>query len=186
MKKSLLLALIVLCSASLVHAQLAGSVGVFADAAGLSCEFVDVGGTAFIYVIHQWTDGATASEFKIDVPGCMIHLADSSPFGLKNGDFDNGTSISYQECLSHPIYLGYMIFTTTGTCPPCTYMSVVENPISVPAPSPGEVYVADCTPGDPQLLIGTGGELVINPTANCECDVPTEDTTWGQVKALFE
>ena len=187
MKKSLLLALIVLCSASLAFAQLPGAVGLFADNAGVSCNLTDTPGIAYVYVIHQWTDGATASEFSVSFPaGCMTHLADTSPFALKSGLFLTGTSIPYQSCLTHPIYLGYLLFSLSGICPPCTYMTVVENPNSLPAPAAGEVYVVDCTPGSPQLMKGTGGELIINPIQGCECDVPAEDTTWGQVKALFE
>ena len=186
MKKSLLLALIVLCSASLAFAQLPGAVGLFADNAGVSCNLTDTPGIAYVYVIHQWTDGATASEFKVNVPTCMAWLADNSPFALKSGNFKDGTSIPYQSCLTHPIYLGSMLFSTAGICPPCTYMTVIENPNSLPAPAAGEVYVVDCNTTSPGLMKGTGGELIINPIQGCECDVPAEDTTWGQVKALFE
>jgi hypothetical protein len=187
MKKSLLLALFVLCFASLAFAQLPGAVGLFADQAGTACELVDAPGIAYVYVVHNWTDGATASEFKVYFPAsCMTHLADNSPFSLKSGNFLNGTSISYQSCLTGPIYLGSMLFNAAALCPPCTYMKVGENPNSLPAPLPGEVYVVDCNTTNPGLMKGTGGELIIRPDETCHCDVPAEDTTWGQVKALFE
>ena len=186
MKKVVLLTVILLCCASLVFAQLPGSVAPFADPAGTSCQMTDIGGIAYVYIFHLWTNGATASEFKVVLPACMIHLADTSPFALKSGLFKDGTSIPYQSCLLGPINLGSMLFSMTGTCPPCTYITVIENPNSLPPASPGEIYVVDCTPGVPQLLIGTGGELIVNPNPTCECDVPVEDTTWGQVKALFE
>ena len=53
MKKSLLLALIVLCSASLAFAQLPGAVGLFADNGGVSCNVIDTPGISYVYVIHQ-------------------------------------------------------------------------------------------------------------------------------------
>ena len=190
MRTVLLMCFIVLVSVGVASAQIPGSVGVFSEATGASCELADVAGVANVYVLHKWTDGATASEFQVNLPACMVWLADNSPFTLKSGNFKDGTSIPYQTCLDTqggPISLGFMIFSLTGACPPCTYMTVAENPFSLPAPLPGEVYVVDCTPGDPQLLKATGGEMIINPvTGTCECDVPVEDTTWGQVKALFE
>ena len=186
MRKAALLIIAVLCCAGVASAQVAGSVAPFADAAWTTCQMADPGTTGFIYFVHLWTTGATAVEFKVDFPPCVVPLADSCPFALKNGNYKDGTSISYQNCLLGPISLGYTIVTFMGTCEPCTYLTVIENPNSQPPADPGEVYVADCTPGDPQIIIGTGGTLIINPTVDCQCDVPVEDTTWGQVKALFE
>jgi hypothetical protein len=35
-------------------------------------------------------------------------------------------------------------------------------------------------------MIGTGGQLIVNPAPGCQCSVPVEETTWGQVKALYQ
>jgi hypothetical protein len=186
MRKAALLIIVVLCCASVAFAQLPGSVAPFADAAGTSCQMADAPGIGYVYMYHNYTTGATASEFKVVLPACVIWLADNSTFPLKSGNFKDGTSIPYQSCLLGPVNLGFMLLSMTGACPPCTYVSVIENPNSLPPPNPGDVYVVDCTPGDPQLMVATGGEMIINPNPTCECDVPVEDTTWGQVKALFE
>jgi hypothetical protein len=35
------------------------------------------------------------------------------------------------------------------------------------------------------MSYGTGGQGIVNMNPTCPCNVPTEDTTWGQVKALY-
>jgi hypothetical protein len=35
-------------------------------------------------------------------------------------------------------------------------------------------------------LTATGGDVVINPIEGCFCDIPVEETSWGQIKSLYK
>jgi hypothetical protein len=52
----------------------------------------------------------------------------------------------------------------------------------VPHPVNGGPNVVDCAE---HLLVATGGKGIVNSNPTCYCDVPVQDTTWGQVKALY-
>jgi hypothetical protein len=43
----------------------------------------------------------------------------------------------------------------------------------------------DCDP-IPNCLVAIGGSLVINPTDDSVCDVPVEETSWGQIKSFYK
>ena len=182
MKKTLLFTLVLMLSASMAFAQ-GGSIGVFADAAGTSCNLIDgaVGLLSF-YVVHTLTPGASASQFYAPMPACMVaatYLSDGSVFAVTIGNSQDGVAIGYGACLVAPIHVLTINFFGGGATTPCCYYGVFPDPLV----ASGQIEVVDCAEN---LLFATGGIGIVNGDATCLCNnVPTRDTTWGQVKALF-
>jgi hypothetical protein len=193
MKKGLLLALAILCCASLAFAQSPGSVAVYADQAGSSCS-ATAAGFLQLYYFQAGSPGATAVEFHStvleDTPaGALNFFGDNSPFTLKQNNFHGDCSIAYQACLSGDIYLGSSAYGVNATpaIPPCTYFYVTG--VSLPSIENSTVPImVDC--GDPEsnLLELRGSFFVINPTDNCPCPgtIPNEESSWGQIKSLYQ
>jgi len=182
MKKTLLFTLVLMLSASMAFAQ-GGSIGVFSDAAGTSCNLIDgAAGLLSFYVVHTLTPGASASQFIAPAPACMLgasYLSDTAPFSVTIGNSQNGVAIGYGACLAAPIHILTINFFGGGLTTPCCYYGVFPDPLV----AAGQIEVVDCAEN---LLFATGGEGVINPDATCQCDVPVYDTTWGQIKSIFE
>ena len=87
----------------------------------------------------------------------------------------------YDGCLTGPIHILTMTYLCQGLTPPCGYMSVVGHPDDL---QPGPVAV-DCS-GENHLDV-QGYTSYINNDGSCPCvsPIPVQETTWGQVKALF-
>jgi hypothetical protein len=69
-------------------------------------------------------------------------------------------------------------FFTNGGTAPCCYYPVLEHATATP---PG-LLVVDC---QENFQPATGGVGIIKSGPACNCDVPAEETTWGQVKSLY-
>ena len=181
MKKTLLFTLVLMLSASMAFAQ-GGSIGVFADAGGTSCNLTDAGvGLLSFYVVHTLTPGATAAQFYAPMPACMLgatYLSDGGVFPVTIGDSQNGVAIGYGACMAAPIHILTINIFGAGTTTPCCYYEVKPDPLV----ASGQIEVVDCAEN---LLFATGGEGTINPDATCQCDVPVQDTTWGQIKSFY-
>jgi hypothetical protein len=52
----------------------------------------------------------------------------------------------------------------------------------VPAPNKPGVRAVDCAENS---VIITGGQARVNPDGTCQCAVPVNETTWGNIKALY-
>lgn len=185
MKKVILLAVVGLTAASLAFAQ-AGSVGMFADPGGMNCNLLDSGGAGvkLYYVVHVNTTGATASQYSAPVPACMlgtgaIYLADTNPHAVTLGNSQTGVAVAYGACLTGPIHTQTIQVFAMGITPPCCYWPVTGDP-NLPS---GLIEGADCSY---VTFYPTGGVGIINSQPNCDCNIPAEDTTWGQLKALYE
>ncbi|UCH84511.1 MAG: hypothetical protein JSW50_02120 [Candidatus Latescibacterota bacterium] len=180
MKKALLLTLVLVVSASMAFAQ-AGSVGLFADPGGVNCNVTDIPGLLPIFAVHVYHAGATACQFSAPVPACMIAaiwLSDTAVFPVTVGNSQTGVAIGYGLCQGAPTHVLTINVFAQGLSAPCCVYPVLPDP-NVPS---GQVEVVDC---NNSLLQATGGVAIINSTPNCNCDVPTEDTTWGKVKSLY-
>jgi hypothetical protein len=72
----------------------------------------------------------------------------------------------------------YFIQGLTGPC--CRY-PVLPDP-RLPS---GKIEARDCVQN---VMYPTGGRGIINPNATCQCTfpVPVEETTWGQIKSLYQ
>jgi hypothetical protein len=187
MKKTLLITLVIMLSASMAFAQ-AGRIGLFGDATGAveSCGITDgTAGLLPIYVVHVETAGATACQFRAPAPACLLAsgaswLSDAPVFAVNIGDSQNGIAIGYGACLTAPIHVLTIQFFASGTTAPCCVYEVIPDDDVLS----GEVEVVDC---EGTIIFGVGQSGVINPDATCACVdiVPVQDSSWGKIKSLF-
>jgi hypothetical protein len=182
MKKVVFLAVSALMVASLAFAQ-AGSIGIFGDPAGTNCNLLDNSGPGLkqYYVVHVNTPGATASEYQAKMPTCMVgatYLSDTNLFPVTLGNSQTGVSVGYGTCRTAPINTQIISVFVSGLSTPCCRWYVTPNPNTVS----GKIEGVDCAF---ESTYPTGGTGIVNPNSTCQCNVPTEETTWGQVKALY-
>lgn len=136
-----------------------------------------------VYVVHMWTPGATASQFMV-IPGggfSCIFTGERIAVPVSIGSSLDGLSASYGGCLASPILISTMNYFCQGVSPACAYLMVVPDPA---APT-GQIEVIDC---NIVRLLGFGTKAYLNPTGTCYyyCIQPTEQTSWGRVKVLYE
>ncbi len=177
MKRTLLIGLCLTMVASLAFAQ-AGSIGIFSDAAGSDCNFLDTGGLNQVYILHLNSPGATASQFRLDVTAAgWSHLGDTWNFATVIGNSVAGVSVAYGACFPSPIALGTINFFGANA-PACTMINIVADPGALS----GEIEAVDC---ESFKVFPTGGAGIVNPDGTCDCSTPVQETTWGGVKALY-
>lgn len=194
MRKSLLLmSIVVLCCASVAFAQTyplpGGAIGVYADDLGSNCNFADAApGLLQFYFFHLASPGATAIEFQLDLTGFgfSMYLGDQSPFTLKIGNFHQGVSLSYQSCLTNTFYLGVATFLSTASTTTCHKVYVKNHPIPGIAGSTNPLGV-DCNSPSGWLQVA-GSYATFKNDGSCPCagSVPVEESSWGQIKALYQ
>ena len=181
MKRLLIvLAAILVLLAGTAFAYRPGIIAIYSDEGATNCNFVDDGGLVQVFIFHLFHDGATLSEFMLDVSLTeWTYLGESHALPLVIGTFVTGISISYQTCLLPPTYLGFASFFGS-TIPTCTSIGIVPDPTGIV----DEIVVVDCQKGG-YYATGRGG--VVNPDPSCMCSppVPVEQTSWGQIKALY-
>ena len=179
MKKALLLTICLMFAASMAFAQ-PGNLGVFADPTGLSCTLTPA--TTTVYVVHINTAAATACQFALAAPTGLVHVATVGGTGtLLLGNAQDGAGVAYGSCRGGPIYVAMVIYAG-AVVTPCDLITVVDDPTANP---PG-IWMADCTSPDPvQFAITTGGSAIFSD-GTCDCNVPVEDTSWGQIKSLYQ
>jgi hypothetical protein len=178
MKRVVFLAVAALMAASMAFAQ-GGSLGMFADPAGTNCNLADaVPGLVTYYVVHVNTPGATACEFSAPKPACVLatYLSDASVFPVTVGTSQSGVSIGYGYCAAGPINVLKLNYFAQGMTQACCRYPVLPHPIT------GGPWMVDCANNQ---LLTTGGQGIVNANPTCQCNVPTEETTWGQVKSLY-
>ena len=181
MKRVVFLAIATLFAASMVFAQ-NGSIGIFADNAGTNCNLPGVVGMAYYYFVHVNAIQASASQWAAPAPMCFsgVRLADLPVFAVNFGNTSAGITVGYGTCMTgtfHIITALYQVLAAPGIC--CRW-SVVADPTL----ESGKIEIPECAPDFP-MNFGTGGQGMLNSNATCLCNVPIEDTTWGQVKALY-
>lgn len=170
------------CLVGTTFGQSAGSIDIFSlYPVDGGCNLVDNGGLIQLEVLHVHTTGATASQFKLDVSNIgWTHLGDVFDFATTIGRSITGTSVAYGSCLTGPVHLVTVNFAGSQA-PPCTYVSIVPDPGALS----GKIEAADCATPMPNKIFPTGGQAIVNATAQCPCSVPAEKKTWGLVKALY-
>ncbi len=186
MKRVLLIYLCFLVAASMAFSQPPGSIGVFADNTATICDVYDQApGLLQLHVVHVYTPGATAAQFKLDCtswgPTGWTYLGEAWPYTTTIGNTQTGAAVAYGACLSGPIYLVAVQYYVQGLTPPCSFCQIVADPTATP---PG-IYVADCS-DPPNVVTATGGDVVINPVEGCFCNIPAQETSWGQLKAFYK
>ena len=145
-----------------------------------------------VLVLHFYYYGndATAIEFRCDISETVnwSHIADSSPFPDKIGNFHDGTTIKFLNCLTGTIYLGSAVYFTIGDTPPCSHIYLRNHPIPSIPDHYGLPVSANCWNPEKYFWAATK-ESVINPTQECSCiccPISTEESSWGHIKALFK
>jgi len=185
MRKALLLAIVLMLSSSLAFAQ-NGSIGIFSDAGASLCNLYDTGPALLtVYVFHVGALGATASQFKVEWdPNTFTatKVGENYNFTLTLGSFQYGISFAYQTCLSGTFALGDISFFGSGTSQTCALIQVVPDPAAIPA---GSIWTVDCTLPNGNLVAVNGGAIRVNPDPTCECTTPAQESSWGQIKALY-
>ena len=180
MTKTLLLTLLLILGATMAHAG-AGSIGVFADPAGMSCNLPDPGPqmTSY-YVVHVFTTGAAAVQYSAPKPACStaLWLADENMFPVTIGTSQDGVAVGYGSCQVGTIHVQTINYMTDGLTPDCC-----DYPL-LPWPYDGMIRATDCN-HEYWIPDPTGGRGIIKAGPACNCDVPVEQTTWGNVKALY-
>ena len=95
--------------------------------------------------------------------------------------FEGPCAIAYGGCYASPNLILTIHYFGNGITPTCSLIKVMPDPSATP---PG-IYVTDCA--DPPILGGAvGNAMVINPVPGCGCDIPVEQTSWGQIKSLYQ
>ena len=185
MKKTLLLSFMLLFCASLAFGQAGGiylSGGSDTTPDG-TCEIT--AGYNWVYVIHQYTPGATGSQWMIakSAGNTCSKVAGNDYFTPIGTAFD-GVAYAYGGCLVSDILIANMLLNCIGS-PECSYLEVVPDPAAIS----GKIDVTDCTAGTPLYPSGgVGSKLYFNPPSPGGCGVcglPTKDTNWGKIKAMY-
>jgi hypothetical protein len=179
MKRVVFLAIATLFAASMVFAQ-NGSIGIFADPAGTNCNLPGVPGIAYYYFVHVNAIGASASQWAAPAPTCFsgMRLADLAVFAVNLGNTSAGVTVGYGTCKTGTFHIMTALYQVFAPAGPCCRWKVVADP----SLSSGKIEIPDCLF---LMSYGTGGQGIVNMNQTCPCNVPTEDTTWGQVKALY-
>ncbi len=180
MTKVILLTAAMLLIASLAIGQV-GFVGTYADPSGLDCNVLarsdqDV---VTVYMVHQFQVGATRVFFQAARPPCLnaVWLQDDVVFsnntiGQTLGISQTGVTVDYGACLAGPVHVLTVSYITLGSTAPCC-----EYPTTM-------VQITDCA----NNTVAVGDAIhTINGDGTCPCNspVPVEETTWGQMKALY-
>lgn len=181
MKRFGLMVVLVAGLASSASAQV-GKIGLYGDQAGNDCNVLDQGAPALrpVYVVHKFDpgEGATASRFKVVTTGItMTFIGTSTPYAVL-GAWDTGISIGYGQCINTATQVLTINFFGTGTNPACGRLDIVADPI------PGAIQITTCDFGD--INVPNGGSAIVNPDVNCQCNIATNPSTWGGVKALYK
>jgi hypothetical protein len=183
------LALIAVCVASGLLAPsdgVADAIVIMSDTNLSRCEVVDAGpGTFEAYVFHAFGEENLGSGFKIGgsegfsgVFQSVQYPSEIFPLGDITAE---GVSLGYGGCYSDPHKLiATLTYATFGTSETCSSIMVL------PREESGLVEVYRCAYlVEPALA----GSMVVNPGNGCwdacQNGVPTRETTWGAVKALY-
>jgi hypothetical protein len=151
-----------LLSATAVSSQ-PGSIVPYGDIGRGTCAVTDNGSLVEVYIYHDKARGATASQFKLDVPAAWTHMGDQWQFPTVIGTSITGVSLGYGRCMTWDIYLGVANFIGSNA-PECTILPVMPDPLALS----GRIEGVDCaTPA--AKTYPSGGRVIINPNATCGC-----------------
>jgi hypothetical protein len=183
--------LLAIFSASRAWAQY-GTLGVYADPGILHapshCLVDDGPALRSYYVVHAaiW-NGAAGCQFSAPKPDCFTatYLSDTPVFPATFGNSQTGVVVGYGVCASPIVHVLTINFMCQGTTPQCCCYPVRPDL----AESSGNILVVDCWD---QLRAVSSSTNVINwnPACSegcwiCPYSVPTQTTTWGEIKALY-
>lgn len=152
----------------------------FSDPAASDCGIDDtVVGVKVVYIFHVNTTGATGVQFSAPNPPCsqMTWVSDQPEFPITFGDSQSGVAVGYGTCRTGTFLIMSIYFLGNGTTSPCCYYPVMPD-----TREPADMIGVDCNYDKYSL---SSGSAIINPTVNCQCAVPTEESSWGRIKSLY-
>ena len=171
-----------------------GNIGLFSDPGGTTCNlYDDIPGLVQIFVVQNyiptWADGAMEARFMVQCDGGvnMTYIDEiiTDPH-ISEGNSLTGIDISFYSCHPSPHLILTIRYFGEGLTDPCSYCRVVPHPEEKNVQTPPGIYLVFCFEDDlPLWFHATGGEIVVNPDAGCNCDVPVEETSWGKIKSLY-
>ena len=185
MKKLLMMTFVLALSATTAFAQ-AGNIGVFSDVNGTDCNLADTApGLLSFYAVNVNAVGSTACQFAAVLPSCWTGsgaswLSDTGVWPVTIGNSQGGVSVGYGQCLSGSIQALTINVFAQGGAPACCQVTVSADP-NLPS---GQIELVDCGGGLEQVG-SVGGTLTINSDGTCDCDVATQESTWGTLKAIY-
>jgi hypothetical protein len=169
-----------------------GAIGWYEDQVGVECNLHVPSGPEWktYYLVHTRFSNATAVQFKIPLPTCMTwESGPSLEFNLAVGtpimiDPSIEMKFEYVRCMEFPD-APVVIATYSGNAPtstPCCPLAVLPGDIS------GYKWW-DCQGkewAEPWVWeLGVTSYVNANSTCWCWDPIPVEETTWGQVKAMY-
>ncbi len=173
--------------------QTGGVIGLYSDTQGVDCGVLDAApGVLEVYVVHSLaSDEIDGVCFAVPIPTCaagLMYIGDR-PTGLDPehsvfGSSPVGVGVAYGACFPttpalHILTIVYISDGTSQSCCPLQVSRAVGDEF-LPYPNPG---ASTCH----NLLVPVEpGTAYLNPNASCMCTVPTNSTTWGALKALYD
>ena len=181
MSKLLLFTCALMLGACMASAQIHnGSIAIFADNSTFNPSYClsATPGPLYVYFLHINSHGAIGSQWAAPAPPCLsaVHVADLPVFAVTIGNTASGVIISYATCKTGWFHIMTVLYevASVGTC---CHWSVIPDP-SLPS---GRIEIPDC---DYNMTYGTGGQGIFDTNPTC-CSTPTDETTWGKVKAVY-
>jgi hypothetical protein len=187
MKKALLVAVVLLLSASAANAvgPPTGYIGLFT---GETHSAWCVNGAGF-YPAEMWVMclpsylGQICAEFRVCYPANVIQSTvtwNTALISVSLGDLPSGLSVCFVGCQNAWLWICHQALWVTD--PSLTYIYIC------PHPTVGVYQFANCTVGYPTEPCIKFTNFYLNRSAGTpECDVAgTEDASWGAIKSMME
>ena len=189
--------------AILVAPQIAAGdrVNIFSDPDYKDCFQYDFSvGNNVVYVVHDVWDGAGGVRFRISSGGGFNAILVSETIEYDHeetfyheGNTQDGVEVIYLmafECYYHDFLIATLTYYEDGTSLPCSYLEATAHP---DAPS-GMVESRKCPdmewiPGPPSNRFNVNQAHWTPEYPGCPTwcgTTPTERSTWGAIKTLFE
>jgi len=187
MKHVLLMAFVLVLGASMAFSQTPGHLGLYSDANLSNCGVLEVyPGIYQVFVIHTLGTYVSALAFSVPVPGCasVSWLSDSSDFPSKIGFSPSGVEVFYGSCREHAAFVVLRILYAGSPSQNCCPLMIQGSTMPTDPPYPAAL-MCPWWVEDPYLEVLTVSPAYFNANATCGCTVPSRETTWGQVKALY-
>ena len=177
MKRIALTVICLLALAAPAFPAAVGDISVYADASGNSCNISAPAGLVQVFVVHKFSDGgcATGARFKMTYPAAATFGGATWNY-VPIGDVRSDLSLAYGVLISTTTSLGSVSFFGGAPLPACSYFSILA------ADNFPNAIATDCSFGEFPVKTGQG---IANPDGTCQCNVATEPTSWGRVKALY-
>lgn len=184
--KYLLLALCIPAVAVPAAAQQGGLIAPYSDPLGECCIMYETVGTINdVYIVHTGIPEAAAVAFRVQSNWANAVFIEALIDEIFLGDIFTGITVSYDGCAALPRLVATLRYLVLSPTPSNENLMSVEPSLLVAS---GEIEVTDC---NDDVVVAVPGRLYINidyiPMGCLGClTVPTDETTWGKVKSLYQ